>query len=1505
MLCVCVSIGAWAAVTITGNRALNADQNAGECVLIVPGAAGDISADASNVVSNMQWYQCVFVVGPVSESDITTLNGYSGSNNIVLDLTLASGLNAEWLSNLTNTKIQGVGVPEGFNHNLSNSNLKLVYSSSATGSKNWDGDSRGGNTYTIFAKEDGGLSLMNNMFGKTYLQKFRDITLSGNYTDAEYTALSKLENIGTITAGSAANVSFEVEGPGIQAKLEAMDDFDASTVESLTISGNLSAEDIDYLSGLNHVSKLDVFGVTNVADVVVPAGVTDLTVPAGPTLPSDYSAATGLKYIYGVSSATVPQSVKILQGGGLTQAAADHADLKTGNVKVIGEITGDDITTTTDSQGNVSVSSGLGDIFTATTNKVIDLSEATFASPLDVTSIWQANGDYCSKLVYILPEDVTAAQLNKLQNPGEWTANTFAYYDGKDKINIFPSTNTTNSDNLNLLASYVPEGGRVTFIPNYNANGTVKDYLQWQSGWWTAVNSYAAGSMNFNYVNISELGTDFSGLNSTVHYLIIPTANKNTDGTVTYPDMDNESGYRYSEGVYAVSTFKDAGEGTSSRVNYDGITYDAKSSSGAENTQVTYVTAAGHGKLSTIVDELNENMNNATRLNLLGTLTADDLEQLGKIQIGKVDLYHAHFASGVTYASYSSQNARYLLLPAGETGDLATAYNSYGLSANCPNLWGIMEYDKTSQTLQTHTTNADMDNGFSHVQVLGDMLYYVEGFSETTRNVKNLVMSGYLNDDDISTSAGLSRFTFPAYTPGEDVVLSYTNETTGALETKTVKGKATGGLTANLEKAYFPTNDEMNFASAGWATYLTHIDLPTYEGNKKIPEFCFNLCAGLSDICIPYCYEVIEDGAFINSNVSHITTTGSNNVEIDNGENTFTFSANLKRIGSSEEGAAITDPGKVIFATASSALVTDVYVLATKTPICSANSFAANMYYGWGGFKGGTFPYCREKYANGSMMFTVLHFPHQGTMGDDEYLNMKKMYTDISKVYTKKEQTGAVDANGDPIAWPTFSELRRVYNQATASITWNNWIAQYDSNQEVNGGDNIPTTSQPTGTGAGNNDIAPYVFAGYEGWHQFVLSLASYVEPEKEIIIENEKIVRQYENAGWFTFCIPFDMTVREVVELMGVPASDDTYTNKYNGEDVGSNMKMPDIRQLASVTRKKADANNPRNTVTFTLTRNLNNGGTVTNFLEFYVDRDRPSNVIEEALAESTTTGLADPLDACCLRGGRPYIIKAYKQVGETIKGRNLGQYVMDKYGEKFKESASCLNRDIYEYLGGASDSPKKATLKFAKPFENNKVQAVPDTPNPTDDLYLTYVDENNKTQRYYYTLVGQFWEQKLPKYCIYMSGNKWYRNSTDNDYKWSPYKCVIMATPVDETDTRAQSGKYRDNDKSFYPSIEGTDLVKGDLKIVFKDGRDDDDFDTAPYPTLAKYSFVLADDIMEFDDQGNDITAIETLDGMDFSSLSTSGKVYNMAGQYVGSSLEGLGKGMYIVDGKKFVVK
>lgn len=934
-----------------------------------------------------------------------------------------------------------------------------------------------------------------------------------------------------------------------------------------------------------------------------------------------------------------------------------------------------------------------------------------------------------------------------------------------------------------------------------------------------------------------------------------------------------------------------------------------------------YVYPDNSGAIKTSVDNTAIESTPTELLQVNGAMNPDDFTALNNFTDGPRVLDLRNVTSPITKTmleSLTNTTIEYILLPESMANKTEVCTPDYS--------------DLTGLKAVIASTSTDLVAYVKQAGSLAEARYLATGGSVSVNNLyspdkvglTNVTLTGELKAADIGCN--LNNY-------GIDANGHWTT-TTGALASVGLSQEI--GITSmDLEDAVFVNKVEakdgntvtsyadMNFSWAGLAN-LSDIKLPTSTEMKDIPESCCEGLASLKEICIPQNYEKIHNAAFLNTIVEHITTTDAKGTLVDNGPNTYTLSANLKQVGDAPADNTVgLTATQTVFP--QNRPVFDCYVLATRTPICYKNAFPANMLYGWGGFDG-TLPYCRDKYVNGTNYYCVLRFPSQESYNavtnadkkDTSYDLMKKQYTDVTKVYSKMEQTGAVDANGDAITWPTFSELRRAYNQATAGITWNNWVANYDGQQEVNGGDNIPT--EATGltlghynstNGTANNDLGDYTFANYEGWHQFTLSQATYVEPD-----ETPSETREYEDAGWFTFCIPYDMTVGQVIEMMGIPASAGNVTNELDGAKVTED-KMPDIRQLRSVQRTQGNATTP-NKVIFRLTTNLyRDGGSDVDikYLTFHQNPVGTADVITETSTVNQSGSMPELKERRCLVGGIPYIIKAYKRKDITIKSRNLGNYVMTRYGDQFKVTASCIYSGNYEYLGSLDTDVEDqlVTLKFARPFENHKIQAASDVDNETG--WATYMD-GTKERKYYYTLVGQFWEQKLPQYCFYMSGKSWYRNSTTNNYKWSPYKCVIMATPYISytTPSGRNGGGYRLNSGaqgtltegySFYPSIEANteDKLNGTLKIVFADGRDDDDFQTSN--GAKKYMFAFDDFITEYDENGNETTAIDKLDGEELPSIYDDDKVYNMAGQYVGKSLDSLPKGIYIMNGKKFIVK
>lgn len=787
--------------------------------------------------------------------------------------------------------------------------------------------------------------------------------------------------------------------------------------------------------------------------------------------------------------------------------------------------------------------------------------------------------------------------------------------------------------------------------------------------------------------------------------------------------------------------------------------------------------------------------------------------------------------------------------------------------------------------------SADKKKLSAYVKEEGSLVmarYYATGgsfnnnqYTPTTTGLTEVILSGNLNARDIAAQLSGVYISDDGHW-----TTSYT------ANSNALNGEQATIVSFDLENAVFADQYDMNFNKAGYEK-LTSVVLPTSSAMNIIPANCLRNMQKLTYLCVPYNYEYIEDGAFWLTGINRMTTTDASGAEVDNGPKTWTISANVKQLGitPSTQGAMV----ETIYP--QNVGVEEIYCLAVNVPKCYANVFPANSCYGWGGFDG-NLPYCRDKYYNGgnkNEAWAVLRFPSEeswktsaGTK-ETKYETLERLYTDVNKVFTKKEQTGAVDANGNAIVWPTQTEAYRAYNQASYGDTWNDWSVVYDGQNEINGGTSVNQrvevgqvysnqgVSSLRGTGTEEGD---YDFFNYIGWHQIVLSQATYVKPDEEIV--NEEIVRNYEVAGLYTFCIPYDMTIDEVCELMGVPASDDSkkIVNMFDHQKVTAPM-MPEIYQLEKVTRYKGSSASDNNIVKFILSKNLTNYEGEPHYLE-----------IDHNTEKVTYTKAGTDHSNRCLVGGRPYIIKAYKRLTETIGKQNLGMYVMTRNADKFDESASCVNNGLYEQLGTGT----LKTLQFAIPYEQHKIQAV--RPGESAEA-LSYTDDNDQSHKYYYTMVGQYWEQALPLYCIYMSNGAWYRYTGKTaGYKWGAYKCIIMPTQ----EINDKGGGYRSDERSQIPNITGTDLLDKEFRLGFLDGRDDDDFKNNQG---AKYMFTFGDvdGIIEYDENGNEATSIKQLDGEELT-IGT-GKIYNMSGQYVGKSVDGLSRGMYIMNGKKFVVK
>lgn len=648
--------------------------------------------------------------------------------------------------------------------------------------------------------------------------------------------------------------------------------------------------------------------------------------------------------------------------------------------------------------------------------------------------------------------------------------------------------------------------------------------------------------------------------------------------------------------------------------------------------------------------------------------------------------------------------------------------------------------------------------------------------------------------------------------------------------------------------------NDLCLSQMGYGNTLTSIKLPTDESVYRLPSsFCPEGVTKLQSICIPANYTEIGSCAFSNcNNLVLVYTTAKNkdgksgylvggkfqeqepDITDENTEHTVQLPTNLKRI---EKNA---------FANVEQ--FTDVYVTtnnAGDVPYCEKDAFSSGTLQGWGGFDG-THPITRKNYQNATnKVFGILHFPSGLPKAKAE------LFTDLQRNYSLVDEAGTTDGNGNVFIWPKQEEWYRSFNQANTGYTWNNWTVldengglygglgeHYNKREDLadKDGNLIDDATKYgltaiSGENAIYNSFAPknpnYTKGSPEsileqndtwiGWHQFVLVGAyDYENPDEK------KWHFSTSDNNWWTICLPFNMTAKQIEDTWGEGTK---------------------LCTLTGVTR-----NNTKNLIC----------------LEFGKD------LVQEA-KESSNTGNV-------LKWRIPYMIKPAK----TYTSEN---------GEAYTGPTFTLSDEQYETL-------KEATKKITDEEGNH--------PRPqTDDdpccITVQAKDENGNLLKttagtpYMYTFLGSYTKQYIPTYAYFLAWcedptntngwvNYFYQTEKPTIKNWNAYTSIVGHFNVEEatwTIPDNEAGKW-----AFSCSSSDTEQ---------RDAHED----ALPNPsgdTKVKLAF----------DEGN-ATAIGHMTANGSIQSVENATVYNLNGQVVAhnGNVEGLPKGVYIIAGKKFIVK
>lgn len=904
---------------------------------------------------------------------------------------------------------------------------------------------------------------------------------------------------------------------------------------------------------------------------------------------------------------------------------------------------------------------------------------------------------------------------------------------------------------------------------------------------------------------------------------------------------------------------------TTQRENFDGITNATpevvlevvrKDQWGDEKQVLVYSPTAG--SLAAIKDAhyYSTDIAAADRQIYFGKINSLDVEWFNGVQVSQLDMSQlTHTTPGeltqIKNALHYLTNAeiQYVAFPDLEVKPEDALYTDF--LANCPSVVAVGQFTSTDATLTAYTKQP------GKVSIITDMLSDLTGVANAA--IKHAKISGSLNAADLNGGSNVV-----------DANGHYTK--TGGTGTGALYGAQLVSLDLKDAEFYDYENgvehyEDMTISAYGIfdleAGYTQYVTLPTSEKVTIMPEECLKGIRELHELCIPYNIKEIRGSALRECGVEHITCTDALGDVIDYGEGTYALPPQLTFVGAQA------------FLTIRPENISDIYVLARIAPKCEQNAFDAKQTYGNNGFAGnGAHPIQRMNYKNGTNLITILHFP--AGISDEQ----KKNYTDVTRKYCLADETGATNDDGELWMWPSHGQFARTYDQAIGGYTWDAWSPSMNINYAGQEGSEdcwdpteIATTKTAVDALAAGHiiDATKTYNLDYIGWHEFLLVGSTNYNDAPD---EPKKYwdFSKFKKQDWYTLCVPFDMTKDDLARVFGAkehPAiyytekeianavpGDDAYGKTTGDVKLAAVIKTvhPEVITLAGVTR---DVDNLH--IQIQLSDNLISKKLVVNEISGAV------TVNKDALTGKWNPVYEDRMDdpnEVVIKANEPYFIRPHLPEDEAALA-NAGKRAV-------------------EYTPLASTATQH-------PFDKHHVNVL-----DADQLqFLDWQDQPSDdvpTKPYKYYFVGTYLTQTMPQYAYYLGSkggvSTMFRNTKDNK-SWTQYTTIIGGVGAEGTGVSITGG-----------AAEGKDVTN--YQVVF---NTEEDFtfnqDLSSQQQAKSFSYGIVTD--EGETTG---IMMPNYDGsMTF--IPSNSKVYNMNGQFVGTSLENLGRGMYIVNGKKFIVK
>ncbi len=398
----------------------------------------------------------------------------------------------------------------------------------------------------------------------------------------------------------------------------------------------------------------------------------------------------------------------------------------------------------------------------------------------------------------------------------------------------------------------------------------------------------------------------------------------------------------------------------------------------------------------------------------------------------------------------------------------------------------------------------------------------------------------------------------------------------------------------------------------------------------------------------------------------------------------------------------------------------------------------------------------------------------------------------------------------------------------------------------------------------------------YRGWHQFVLT--GYAANTDVPMISYRSYLT---DTDWWTLCSPFDMNYNDAMLILGDP---------------GTN-KIPFVSQLLNVIRDEK-----KGTITLNFSENL---------MLHKATKDTDGNwVVSETEKPSKERDAQD--DDIVIHAGVPYLIRP-----NFISGRQFDIYPdLSDYPsanpEKISEGRIIASHTDYPGLFEKIKNAENRAGNLQRRYQQEGIVTVPalvadgSLEKTVSGKTVTYNGVTYPVSAEWdYSFVGAFYNNMMPANSYYLGYNNKQKKamfyvatqeaaSVYNGFKWINNTAIICPNLLikNASITRTYNlGLGSHNGEVTQAKIENN-IVKPAQWVI--NSLVLDDLGT----TSGSNGFGMG--------FGN-MTASEGTEGVENMKVvvNAGGKVYTIDGRYVGDSIYGLSKGVYIQNGKKLIVK